>query len=96
VGGVGLVVGAITGGLALSNGSELKDQCDTEGCTQKEIDRGIALAHTSTAMMLIGGLGITVGIIGVVLDADARRKERDAVTVDARLGVGSASLRLRF
>ena len=98
VGGVGLLAGAITGGLALSDGSELDEQCDAEGCTQSEIDRGLALAHTSTATFLVGGLGITLGIIGVVVDAEGR--DRDASTgppaVSARFGPTSAHLIVRF
>ncbi len=94
VGGVGLLAGAITGGLALSNGSELEEQCDTEGCSQSEIDRGLALAHTSTATFLVGGFGVTLGIIGVVVDAEQRN--RDQPKVSAELGPTSARFILRF
>jgi len=94
VGGVGFLAGAITGGLALSNGSELEEQCATEGCTQSEIDRGLALAHTSTATFLVGGFGVSLGIIGVVVDSAQRARERPIVS--ARLGPASAELTLRF
>jgi hypothetical protein len=67
-----LVAGAITGGLALSRGAALRDECaTTAGCGQSDIDASYRLAHASTALCTIAGVGVAVGIGGLFLPRPA-------------------------
>jgi hypothetical protein len=97
-GAAGLVVGAITGGVAVSNKSRLKDDCAAGACTQDDIDRGVIPAHVSTASFVVAGAGLAVGIICLVLDAgsdDAAGADRVARS-ELVLGPASLSWRARF
>jgi hypothetical protein len=88
VAGAGLLVGAITGGISLSDASAVKDSCDEDGACAPEVadqlDRSRTLANVSTASFVIAGVGAIVGVIGLVLalgDDDAAALERDHVTL---------------
>jgi hypothetical protein len=62
IGGAALVAGIITGALAFKDESDLNEQCDETGCTQAEIDNGLALAHASTATFAIAGVAAVLGV----------------------------------
>lgn len=72
--GAGVIVGAITGGVALSKGSEFNDNCPSEPCDtnlQGDFDSGRTIAHVSTAAFAIAGAGAVVGVIGLLTGDDA-------------------------
>ena len=86
VGGVGLaavVVGAITGGLAMSENGKAKDNCNGTVCNQDgldAIDRTRPLGNASTACFVVGGVGLAAGVLMFVL---APSGEMEAGTVAA-------------
>ena len=65
---VGATAGAVTGGIALSRGTDLDMQCATSGCTQREIDDAGAIADVATASLIIAGVGAAVGIVALAID----------------------------
>jgi hypothetical protein len=72
VAGVGLLVGAITGGVSLSTASSVKDTCAGDVCptsSQADADRALTLAHVSTVSLALGGAAALVGIIAVAMAA---------------------------
>lgn len=71
VAGASLVVGAITGGLSLSQTSELKLRCPDNRCASAEraaYDQAFTLAHVSTATFLLGGVAAAAGVVLLVVD----------------------------
>ena len=71
--GVGLVVGAITGGWALSNASDIDKQCPDMRCDpdqQQAIDDGTTVAHISTISFAVAGVGAALAVVGLVLSFD--------------------------
>ncbi len=66
VGGVGLVVGAITGIIAIGKHGDLKDQCPGGTCTsdkQSAIDSYKSMGTISTIGFIVGGVGIAAGAV---------------------------------
>jgi hypothetical protein len=70
VGGVGVGVGAVTGGLAAGKASDVKEGCVDGHCLREdagELDSARALATTSTIAFIAGGVGLaTAGVLFVV------------------------------
>jgi hypothetical protein len=61
---VGVVVGAVTGGLALGEGSTVADACVDSVCSAEgkdAADAGQTLADISTVTFIVGAVGIGVG-----------------------------------
>jgi hypothetical protein len=63
----GLVVGAVAGGVAIGQRSELDRQCATEGCTADDIAAAEVPAHVSTVGFALGGAGAAMGVVALVL-----------------------------
>ena len=102
IGGVGLLIGAITGGLSLSKVSTLDEQCPDRVCTtddQCEIDTTLTLAHVSTAGFVIGGVGAVTGLV-LLLTAGSGSStepvEEQGVTVRPMLGPAMVGVSGRF
>ncbi|MEZ4296723.1 MAG: PEGA domain-containing protein [Polyangiaceae bacterium] len=69
--GVGLAVGAATGGLSLSMTNELKDVCPGNLCPPSErgkLDAASTLAAASTASFVVGGVAAAAGLVLLVVD----------------------------
>ena len=67
VGGAGLVVGAITGGIALGKSSSLNDACPDKKCpstSQSDVDSYKTVGTISTIGFIVAGVG---GVTGLVL-----------------------------
>lgn len=67
--GVGIVVGAIAGGLTLSNSGDLADRCRGNACSESErsdLDSAYVTAHISTVSFAVAGAGAVVGIVGLL------------------------------
>jgi len=108
VGGLGLVVGSVTGLMALSKSSDLEDKCGGTRCTpaeQDDIDSGKSLAMVSNVGFAIALVGAAVGVYGLVWDdaatggaagrAKTPGKDRALVVVPT-VGLGSVGLTGRF
>jgi hypothetical protein len=97
VAGAALIVGGVTGGLALSAAADAKAGCDDNGCpleNEPAADRALVLAHTSTVSFAIAGVAAAVGMAGLVLPWISGTSQ-DAAIVPT-LGWGSLGLRGRF
>jgi hypothetical protein len=102
VGGLGVVIGAITGAVTIANSSSIRASCKGDACPgqQGAIDSANTLANVSNAMFAIGAAGVVVGITGVVL----RAKEPSAppttgattVTLTPVLGPTGGGVRFTF
>jgi hypothetical protein len=97
-------IGAVTGAMSLSDASSVSDQCAGDACpptVADDLDRSRTLAHVSTTMFVLTGVGAVLGGVGlylVVSDDDADATGDDGTDADAAvlLGPTHAALRLRF
>ena len=92
--GVGLVVGAVTGGLSWSATSSLKERCDDDRCPvteEDELSRANTLATVSDVSFVVMGVGVAAGVLGVLLSLGGD-DEADA----AAWSLDSNGLTLRF
>lgn len=81
LGGVGLVVGVVTGGLSWSATSSLKERCDGGRCPvaeEDELSRANTLATVSDVSFVVMGVGVAVGVLGVLLSLGDEDEERAA------------------
>lgn len=72
VAGVGLLVGAVTGGLSIAETDALLERCGGPRCDPSAADdlsSATTLANVSNGAFVVGGIGVVVGIVGVVLFA---------------------------
>ncbi len=95
-GAVGLGMGAALGATTLSRASDLEAQCPThKGCAES-LKPGFTTTNTlaalSTAGFVLGGAGVTAGVILLVLPA----KDEGAPRASLSFGPGSATLRGAF
>jgi hypothetical protein len=70
LGAVGVVVGTVTGVLALSTAAKVTPKCRTDICppsTASDLDTAKALAVTSNVAFALGALGVVAGLVGVEL-----------------------------
>lgn len=92
-GGALLVVGAVTGGLALSRASELRDACPTNPCATANEDlkdEATTFATVSTATLAIGGAALAAGVGWLIFDL-VESDDGDSA-IDLRLGPASAAI----
>jgi hypothetical protein len=99
VGGVGLLVGAITGGLALSKHNQLTSRCpgghcppNSQGMNQSDINSYNLMGNLSTVGFVVGGALAATGII-LVATAPSQAPRVGLVPV---LGPGYAGVQGRF
>lgn len=97
VGAAGLVVGAITGGLAMGKHGSLEDACPEGQCPSSEqgtLDSYHTLGTVSTVGFIAGGVLAAAGLV-LVLVAPSDEAE-PAPTAAMQLGPTSAGLTIRF
>ncbi|NLN63732.1 MAG: tetratricopeptide repeat protein [Myxococcales bacterium] len=95
-GGAVLIVGAITGGMAMSLDSDLSADCTSEGCPPKNRDkheRMQTLALTSTILLPVGG---ALAVTGVALFIAGKKKSHhgERVSWQPLLQPGAAGMTL--
>lgn len=107
VGGAGILVGAITGLVAVGKHGDLSDQCPDGKCTsdkQSDIDSYKTMGTISTIGFIVGGVGVAAGAVlwFTAPKETAARASRFAtietkhVTMTPYVGVGSAGMTGRF
>jgi len=72
--GLGLVVGAITGGVSLVKESNLKSECQNYVCTpdhEGDLNSAKALGDVSTVGFVVAGAGAVLAVVGFVLPSSA-------------------------
>ena len=97
VGGAGLVLGAITGGLALSKSTTLSGACTDKQCPsaqQSNVDSYHTLATLSTVGFVAGGVLAAAGVV-LVVTAPRPVQGREAWVAPV-VGPGYAGLQGRF
>lgn len=94
--GVGLVVGIITGSLALSTAASAEEQCDAAGfCPQgvgDDIDRGFALANAANVSFAVAGAATVVGVVGWLVAEPAETES----ALEVGFGLGAVHVRGQF
>jgi len=105
VGAAGLLVGSVTGSIALSQSDALSKSCEDGNCTperESERDRIRVIAHASTASFIVAGAGAATGLV-LVLTSDAPESGSppggstdSAVAVQPVLGIGNLGVVGRF
>lgn len=96
VGGAGLVLGIITGVLAMGEHSELEEQCPNEECPESQqstIDAYETTSTLSTVGFIAGGVLAAAGIV-LVLTAPSAEPAEPAAALS--VGPGTVQLLLRF
>lgn len=102
VGGLGLVVGAIAGGLSWSKTSSLSGECNaTKRCAGQgasDYDTAKTLALVSNVGFAVAVAGAAVGVVSLVVGHPSDRNAAQAppARVEAWVGPGSAGLRGSF
>ena len=104
VGAAGLLVGTITGAVALSRTSSLRDTCGGDVCGpqhEDDVKKAEAIAHGSTASFAIGGVGVALGVVALLWLSGGDEATPDAAAMEGAsvspwIGVGSAGLTGRF
>ncbi|MBW2458566.1 MAG: tetratricopeptide repeat protein [Deltaproteobacteria bacterium] len=89
VGVVGLVVGLITGGMAMGEAGTIDDNCVDTQCNQTGLDAadsGQTLAAVSTAGFVIGGIGLAAGTVLWLVAPDSEPAEQTDPGPSAKLG----------
>ncbi|MBI5535143.1 MAG: hypothetical protein HY898_20620 [Deltaproteobacteria bacterium] len=100
--GVGVVIGSVTGIMALSKTSQLKSDCGGTVCPsskQDDLNSARNMAGLSTVSFAIALVGAAVGFNAMILWGDAPAKQpppTTAVQVRPVLGLGSAGLEGSF
>jgi hypothetical protein len=96
VAGAGVLVGSITGIMALSKKSSVDDDCVDDRCppsTHDDIDSGRTLGDVSTIAFIVGGAGAAVGVYGLF---SGGAPEAEKAGAQPFVGLGSAGVRGRF
>jgi hypothetical protein len=103
-GGAGLIVGSVTGALAIGAHSDLKSQCGTESCRpsspeeKRRMDGDVGRYRT---LGTLSGVGFAIGVAGaatgvVLLLTDKPKKETAALPLMPLIGPGTVGLQGRF
>lgn len=101
-GAVGLGVGAVFGGLALSNKGGLDEVCSNKDCPTSEaarIDQTKLLSHVSTAGFALAGVGVALGVTLLILKVPAAKapaKSASPLTLSVAGGPSQVRLEGRF
>jgi hypothetical protein len=98
IGGAGLVVGGVTGVIAMSKHTQLKQACDNGVCDPETqgaaLDSYHLVGNISTAAFIVGGVGVAAG--AVLLLTQPKESAPTAATWSPFIGVGSAGVRGTF
>ncbi len=103
VGGLGILTGAIAGGIALERAAPIREKCnfgDGNDCVgmQADLDAANLAAHVSTAGVVLAGVGLGTALLGAfVFDKpDSAQASDSGVALRPLLGPGYAGLAGRF
>jgi hypothetical protein len=101
VGAAGLLVGAITGGLAIGKHGELEDNCQNNSCPpdqEDNLDSYRTLGTVSTVGFIVGGVLAATGIVLVIVGStgDSGAEPAEEATLTTQIGPGSIGATLRF
>lgn len=92
VGGAGLVMGAITGGVALGKHGDLANVCSNGTCppsAQDTLDSYHLMGALSTVGFIVGGVGLAAGVTMLLLAPSSHKTTTGALSVTPYVGFGS-------
>ena len=95
LGAAGLVAGSITGVIAFSKTSTVKDECPTKTCTpsqQSDIDAAKRFGTISTISFAVAGVGAIVGVVGLLSGGSREPAPSPSANVSWWIGPGSAGV----
>jgi hypothetical protein len=95
----GVVVGSITGGLAIAKASTVGSQCHNSDCPTSvdgDLHSGLTFATVSTVSFIAAGVGAAVGVVAWVLSPRREAAATGAAVVEPWVGLGSAGVRGTF
>jgi hypothetical protein len=93
-GAAGLVAGSVTGAIAFSKTSTVKDECPTKTCDpshQSDIDAAKRFGTISTISFAVAGAGAIVGVIGLLSSGSSEPRPSSA-GVSWWIGPGTAGV----
>lgn len=98
---LGLVVGSVSGAMAMSRTAELQRSCPTAGCPasrQDDYDAAHRWATVSNAAFAVGVVGLAVGTYGYFVSSSSptRAPVNAGVSVEPAAGLEFAGVRGRF
>ncbi len=99
VGAVGVLVGAIAGGITLARASTIRDACGDHFCEAGQTDAlssTTTLANVSNVSFVVGALGAGAGVVGLLLSQPHAAAPKAALAVTPTLGPGIIGLRGSF
>lgn len=104
VGAVGLGVGGVFGGLAISKANEVKDTCDGSVCPNSSRNKtakedSLLYGNISTVSFIVGGVAAAAGVALLVINLNApaeKPKEPPAGYVRPWIGLGQAGVYGKF
>ncbi len=97
LGGLGLVIGTITGVVSLNQTAEIDEQCDGDHCPaglEGDADTAKATGNASTAFFVIGGMAAAAGAALLLFDSPAGSDS--AASLQLRVGPGALQLQGTF
>jgi hypothetical protein len=98
VAGAGVLVGSVTGVMALSKASSAKDGCNDSRCppaTHDDIDASSTLGTVSTVSFALAGVGAAIGVWGLTRSGNQKEKTPTS-SASVWLGPTSAGLSGKF
>ena len=98
VGGAGLIAGAVTGLLSLSQTSTLKKECGTDcmGLHGSDLAKAKQLANISDIAFVVGVAGVGVGVAGAILSRPHDPPPPAGAWIEPVIGPGTLGLRGAF
>lgn len=99
VGGAGLLVGAITGGMAMGKHGDLEEGCPAGQCPpeqQDTLDSYRTLGTVSTVGFIAGGVLAATGVVLLLTAPSAESSGEGDATVTARFGPGAVQATVTF
>ena len=99
IGGVGLVVGGVTGALAAGKASIVKDNCPNQVCPpayHADLNAAKAYSTLSNIGFAVGVVGLGVGVWGLVSGSSAEPTKAASARVQPWIGLGSAGVTGEF
>jgi hypothetical protein len=98
VAGAGLIVGAVTGGLAMGKASSANSACNSVDLTctpagYDDVTSGRTLGNISTVSFIVAGVGAVVGVIGFIISPHGHE---ETASVGPSIGLGGNGLQGTF
>jgi hypothetical protein len=91
----GLVVGGVTGLLAMAKASTVKDNCHGTVCdpsVRGDVSSGRTLGNVSTVAFAAAGVGAALGIVGLALWQGSREEPKTDARFSPWIGPASAGV----